>query len=76
MGGKDLSGKERSRVLHNRNGRVFRDVAVEVGITDVFDGRAVVMVDLSDRGALDVVVANQRGPLVVYRAEPPPAKTN
>ena len=34
---------------------------------DRFDGRAVALVDLWNRGVLDVVVANQRGPLLVYR---------
>jgi len=74
MWGKDLSGSERSRVLHNRGGRRFDDVAEAVGVTDRYDGRAVAMADLSGRGALDVIVANQRGPLLVYRAEPPPGQ--
>ncbi len=71
MGGMDLSGNERSRVLLNRNGRIFTDVAEAAGVTDTYDGRSVVLVDLFDRGALDVVVANQRGPLLVYSCEPP-----
>jgi hypothetical protein len=33
----------------------------------VFDGRAVALVDLWNRGVLDVVVANQRGPLLIYK---------
>jgi hypothetical protein len=39
-------------------------------VDDTFDGRAVAMVDLWRRGVLDVVVANQKGPLLVYRNEP------
>jgi hypothetical protein len=36
-------------------------------VTDTYDGRAVALADLSNRGVLDVIVANQRGPLLVYR---------
>ena len=38
-----------------------------VGATDQYDGRAVALADLDNRGALEVLVANQRGPLLVYR---------
>jgi hypothetical protein len=42
-------------------------VAQAVGITDTYDGRAVALADLWNRGVLDVVVANQKGPLLVYK---------
>jgi len=71
MNGADLSGGERSRVLMNKNGRVFRDMAEALGVNDAFDGRAVALADLAGRGALDVLVANQRGPLLAWRCEPP-----
>ena len=45
-----------------------------MGATDTFDGRAVALADLWNRGALDVVVANQRGPLLVYRNRVDPAR--
>jgi enediyne biosynthesis protein E4 len=45
----------------------FVDVAHAVGVTDTHDGRAVAVADLWNRGVLDVVVANQNGPLLVYR---------
>jgi hypothetical protein len=38
-----------------------------VGVTDTYDGRSVTMADLWNRGVLDVVVANQRGPLLIYK---------
>ncbi|HEU0253270.1 MAG TPA: ASPIC/UnbV domain-containing protein, partial [Pyrinomonadaceae bacterium] len=38
-----------------------------VGASDEFDGRAVALVDLWNRGVLDVVVANQKGPLLIYK---------
>jgi hypothetical protein len=42
-------------------------VAQAVGVTDTYDGRSVAMADLWNRGVLDVVVANQRGPLLIYK---------
>jgi hypothetical protein len=45
----------------------FVDVAQAVGVTDTYDGRAVAFADLWNRGVLDVVVANQNGPLLVYK---------
>ena len=33
----------------------------------LYDGRSVALVDLWNRGVLDVVVANQNGPLLVYK---------
>jgi len=73
IGKKSLSGYERSRVLWNRGNQRFVDVAGQVGATDKLDGRAVAMADLGGRGALDVLVANQKGPLLVYRSEPDPS---
>ena len=43
-----------------------------VGADDLLDGRAVALADLFNRGALDVVVANQNGPLLVYQNEVEP----
>ncbi len=67
IGTASLSGYERSRVLENEGDRGWIDVADSVGVTDRYDGRAVALVDLFDDGALDVVVANQNQPAVVYR---------
>jgi len=39
----------------------------------MYDGRSVSLGDLFNRGALDVVVANQQGPLLVYRNTVAPA---
>jgi hypothetical protein len=44
-----------------------------VGVSDRYDGRSVAVGDLSNHGALDVVVANQRGPLLAYRNDVTPA---
>lgn len=66
MRGRSLSGYQRSRVWINDGVGRFTDVAQDVGASDTFDGRAVAFADLSNRGVLDVVVANQRGALLVY----------
>jgi len=67
IGTASLSGYERSRVLVNRGLAGWRDVAAQVGVTDEYDGRAIVLVDLFNRGVLDVVVANQKQPALVYK---------
>lgn len=66
MRGRSLSGYQRKRVWINDGAGRFIDVAQDVGASDTNDGRAVALVDLFNRGVLDVVVANQRGPLLVY----------
>jgi enediyne biosynthesis protein E4 len=43
-------------------------------VTDRYDGRSIAVADLSNRGVLDVVVANQRGPLMLYRNEVAPGR--
>jgi hypothetical protein len=67
MRGRSLSGYQRKRVWVNDGVGGFTEVAQVVGATDTYDGRAVALADLSNRGVLDVVVANQRAPLLVYR---------
>jgi len=67
MRGKSLSGNQPKRVWINDGAGQFSEVAQAVGYTDRHDGRAVALVDLWNRGALDVVVANQRGPLLIYK---------
>ncbi|HEX8175754.1 MAG TPA: CRTAC1 family protein [Pyrinomonadaceae bacterium] len=67
MEGRSLSGYQQKRVWINDGAGRFVDVAQAVGVTDSYDGRSVALVDLWNRGVLDVVVANQRGPLLVYK---------
>jgi enediyne biosynthesis protein E4 len=70
FGDASLSGYERSRVFVNRGALGWADVAAGVGVADEYDGRAVALADLSNRGAADVVVANQNQPALLYRAYP------
>ena len=67
MDGRSLSGYQQKRVWINDGAGKFVNVAQAVGASDVFDGRSVALVDLWNRGVLDVVVANQRGPVLVYK---------
>jgi hypothetical protein len=66
MKGRGLGSNQPKCVWLNRGGK-FVDIAAAVGVTDTSDGRAVALVDLWNRGVLDVVLANQNGPLLVYK---------
>jgi hypothetical protein len=67
MEGRSLSGYQTKHVWLNDGSGKFVDVAQAVGVTDRYDGRAVTFADLWNRGVLDVIVANQRGPLLIYK---------
>ena len=70
FGNASLSGYEPSRVYLNRGVAGWVDVAKRVGVTDLYDGRAVALADLGNRGAVDVIVANQNQPALLYRGYP------
>jgi enediyne biosynthesis protein E4 len=67
MEGRSLSGYQTKHVWLNDGSGKFIDVAQAVGVTDTYDGRAVAFADLWNQGVLDVIVANQRGPLLIYK---------
>ena len=64
---RSLSGYQQKHVWLNDGAGKFVDVAQAVGVTDTYDGRAVAFADLWNRGVLDVIVANQRGPVLLYK---------
>ena len=70
FGDASLSGYQRSRVYLHAGLGGWIDVAAAVGVRDRYDGRAVAFADLANRGVLDVVVANQNQPAVLYRNYP------
>jgi hypothetical protein len=74
MRGRSLSGYQRKRIWLNDGLGRFSEVSQVVGATDTFDGRAVALADLRNSGTLDVLVANQRGPLLIYRNEVDPER--
>jgi hypothetical protein len=68
IGDASHSGYQNKRVWLNDPKRgEFIDVAPMVGVTETYDGRAVAMADFWNRGALDVAVAHQKAPLLLYR---------
>ena len=54
MKGRSLSGYQQKRVWLNDGAGRFTDVAQVVGVTERYDGRAVALADLWNRGVLDV----------------------
>jgi hypothetical protein len=70
--GRSLSGYQQKRVWINDGQGRFDEVAQMVGVTDVYDGRSVAMGDFENRGVLDVVVASQRAPLLLYKNQVAP----
>ena len=74
MGTRSLAGYQPKKVWVNDGTGGFVDVAQMVGATDRHDGRSVALADFGGRGMLDVVVANQRGPLLLYRNEVTPGR--
>ncbi|HEV3416463.1 MAG TPA: CRTAC1 family protein, partial [Pirellulales bacterium] len=66
IGQQSLAGRQAKCLWLNKGGD-FTDVAAAVGAVDRFDGRAVVLADMFNRGVLDVLVVNQKGPFLLYR---------
>lgn len=67
MKGRSLSGYQQKHVWLNDGAGRFNEVAQAIGVRDVFDGRSVAVADLWNRGVLDVISTNQRGPLLLYK---------
>jgi hypothetical protein len=74
MRGRTLSGYQPKHVWLNDGAGRFGDAAQAIGVRDTSDGRAVAMADFSNTGALDMVVANQRGPLLFYKTTVAPGR--
>lgn len=72
LDGRSLSGYQQKRVWINDGAGQFKEVAQLVGVTDRFDGRSVALADFSNTGALDAVVANQKGPVLLYKNQVDP----
>ena len=67
MNNRSLSGYQTKRVWLNDGAGRFNDVAQAVGVTETLDGRGVAVADLWNRGVMDVIVANQRAALLIYK---------
>ena len=74
MGDRSLAGYQQKRVWINDGAGRFVDVAPMVGVTDRYDGRSVALADLGRPRRARRVVANQRGPLLLYRNDVAPGR--
>ena len=67
MEGRSLAGYQAKKVWINDGAGKFNEVAQLVGVNETFDGRAVATADLWNRGVLDVIVASQNAPILIYK---------
>lgn len=67
MQDKSQSGYEEDKIWLNNSDGLFEDVSGKVCPPVTYDGRAVAMADLWNRGVLDVMVANQNNIPLIYK---------
>ncbi|MEX2282909.1 MAG: CRTAC1 family protein [Gemmatimonadota bacterium] len=67
LNGRSLSGHQRDLFWANDGAGGLTDASSAVRGDSASDGRAVAVADLWNRGVLDVIIANQHGPLQVLR---------
>lgn len=67
LNGRSLAGYQQNRIWLNDGAGHFYNVVDAVGDTLRLDSRAVAFADLWNRGVLDVIVANQGGPVQVFK---------
>jgi hypothetical protein len=65
--GKSQSGYQQDKIWLNEGNGLFKDVSGDVCPYSDYDGRAVALADLWNRGVLDVIVANQNNIPLVYK---------
>jgi len=71
MEGRSQSGYQKNKVWMNGESGIFADVTDYVTNAPPFDSRAVAMVDLWNRGVLDVIVANQKNKVSIFKNQQP-----
>lgn len=67
MGDSTFSGYQASRVWRNEGNEVFKEVAGEIGLADIGDGRGLAIADYDNDGDLDVYISNQGQESSFYR---------
>lgn len=67
MLGRSHSGYQQNRIWINEKASYFTEISGKVANNESFDSRGVALADLWNRGVLDVIVANQNGPVIVLK---------
>jgi hypothetical protein len=67
MNGRTFSGYQTNKIWMNDGAGRFREVSSAVGGALALDSRAIAAVDIDLDGSQDMIVANQNGPVKVYR---------
>jgi hypothetical protein len=67
MNGRTFSGYQTNKIWMNDGAGRFREVSSAVGGALSLDSRSIAAADLDLNGSLDLIVANQNGPVKVYR---------
>lgn len=73
MNGRSHAGYQAKKVWLNDGTGRFADVAQEAGVTETLDGRAIACADFWNRGVSDIVIATQKGPVLLYKNTVNPA---
>lgn len=67
MEGRTFSGYQTNKIWLNDGAGRFREVARSVGGDLTMDSRSVAYADLFGNGSMDIIVANQNQPVVIYK---------
>jgi len=67
MNGRTFSGYQSNKIWMNDGAGRFREVSSAVGGALDLDSRSIAAADLDQNGSLDLIVANQNGPVKVYQ---------
>ncbi len=72
MNGRTFSGYQTNKIWMNDGAGRFREVSAAVGGALDLDSRSIASADLDNNGSLDLIVANQHGPVKVYKNQVSP----